>query len=115
MLIFRTAFEAMASQCELVLAAADEAQARLLAQFAVDEVKRIEQKYSRYRTDSIVSRINAQAGHDWVECDEETISLLDYAEKLFQLSDGLSNPVRYIFTTNRRSILRSFTFLLMSL
>lgn len=89
MSIFRIEFGAMASKCEVVLAAADEVQARSLAQIAIDEVQRIEQKYSRYRPDSVVSSINAEAGHDWVECDEETVALLDYAEKLFQLSDGL--------------------------
>ncbi len=79
----------MASRCEVRLAAADEGAARRAAQLAMDEVKRIEHKYSRYRTDSIVARINAAAGQAWVDCDEETDALFDYADALFAASDGL--------------------------
>lgn len=89
MATFRFPFQAMASTCEIVLAGEDEAHAARLAQAVVAEVKRIETKYSRYRPDSIVSRINAAAGGDWVECDEETTALLDYAGTLYAMSDGL--------------------------
>jgi FAD:protein FMN transferase len=78
------AFTAMAGPCEVRLTGADEA----LAQLAVDEVRRIETKYSRYRPDSIVSRINAAAGADWTECDPETLALFDYAATLYAASEG---------------------------
>lgn len=87
--IFSVEFTAMASRCEIRLAAADEAAARALAQPAIDEVRRIEAKYSRYRDDSVVSRINAAAGRDWVDCDDETLELLRYADSLFAQSRGL--------------------------
>ncbi|MCX7174425.1 MAG: FAD:protein FMN transferase [Proteobacteria bacterium] len=86
---FRIPFKAMGSGCEVVLAMDNEQEARLLAQAAIDEVNRIEVKYSRYRPDSIVSRINAAAGLDPVDCDDETWALLEYAEALFQSSNGL--------------------------
>lgn len=86
---FSFPFDAMASRCEIVIAAADKTQALALAQDAIDEVKRIEHKYSRYRPDSVVSRINAAAGDAWIECDAETASLFDYADALFRYSDGL--------------------------
>ncbi|TRZ55960.1 MAG: FAD:protein FMN transferase [Rhodocyclaceae bacterium] len=79
----------MGSHCEVVLDTVDEAGARALAQFAIDEVQRIEHKYSRYRTDSVISRVNAAAGLEWIECDAETGSLLDFADSLFQKSGGL--------------------------
>ncbi|CAN5201158.1 FAD:protein FMN transferase [soil metagenome] len=79
----------MASRCEVRLAASDEAAARTLAQAAIDEVKRIEFKYSRYRADSIVSRINAAAGLDWIALDAETTALFAYADALFSASAGL--------------------------
>jgi thiamine biosynthesis lipoprotein len=88
-LVFGIAFEAMASRCEIRLAAASEKQARQLVQPAIDEVKRIEHKYSRYRPDSLVSQINAAAGSTWTECDEETVALFGYADALFQASSGL--------------------------
>lgn len=87
--IFRIRFQAMASPCEVVMAGIDERKAQHLAKAVVDEVRRIEAKFSRYRTDSIVSRINAAAGGEPVLCDEETWSLLEYAESLYQSSDGL--------------------------
>jgi thiamine biosynthesis lipoprotein len=82
-------FEAMASRCEVRLAAPDRAAAARLAQAAIDEVRRIEHKYSRYRPDSIVARINAAAGQDAVECDDETLALLAYADTLHRASGGL--------------------------
>jgi thiamine biosynthesis lipoprotein len=82
-------FSAMACGCEVHLAAADEGEARTLAQPAVDEVLRIEAKYSRYRPDSIVSRINAAAGAAAVEIDPETEALLLYAATLHDSSGGL--------------------------
>jgi thiamine biosynthesis lipoprotein len=79
----------MASRCEICLAAADAVEAQTLAQMAIDEVLRIEAKYSRYRPDSVLSGINAQAGLDWLSCDDETLRLLDYAGSLYDASGGL--------------------------
>ena len=79
----------MGSHCEVVLDAAEAAKGRASAQLAIDEVRRIERKYSRYRTDSVVSQINAAAGKSSVDCDEETNSLLDFADSLFKTSRGL--------------------------
>jgi FAD:protein FMN transferase len=57
---------------------------------AILEVQRIEQKYSRYRADSIVSRINVAAGTGLaLTVDAETAALLDFAQSLHSLSDGL--------------------------
>jgi thiamine biosynthesis lipoprotein len=85
---FSVPFGAMASDCVVHLAACDAAQAAALAQPAIDEVRRIEAKYSRYRPDSIVSLINAGAGRDWVELDPETEALLAYADALYANSSG---------------------------
>ena len=86
---FRIFFDAMGSRCEIQLAALDESAAHGLAQFAIDEVKRIETKYSRYRPESVLSQIAARAGSDWTVCDDETQALLDWADALFVRSDGL--------------------------
>ena len=89
MRVFRIPFRAMASACEIVLAAQDEPRAQALARVAIDEVRRVEAKYSRYAQDSIVARSNAAAGAQPVACDEETWALLEYADRLYQSSDGL--------------------------
>jgi thiamine biosynthesis lipoprotein len=79
----------MGSACELVLCAPDQAQAMAWAQSAAQEIVRIEAKYSRYKPDSVVGMINAQAGREWTPCDEETRALLDFADHLFKSSEGL--------------------------
>jgi thiamine biosynthesis lipoprotein len=86
---FHFRFEAMGSGCEVVIAAGSKEDAKSIAGCAIEEVSRIERKYSRYRTDSIVSRINTAAGHDWVECDDETLSLFEYADTMYESSAGL--------------------------
>ncbi len=85
----RFAFRAMACACEVVLADMNAASAARLAQAAIDEVRRIETKYSRYLQDSIITRINAAAGSAAVACDDETWALLDYAQSLYASSGGL--------------------------
>jgi FAD:protein FMN transferase len=83
-------FSAMSSTCEIRLDGDDSPARTAAARAAIDEVRRIELKYSRYRDDSIVSRINAAAGGDApVKVDAETAALLDFAAQLHSLSDGL--------------------------
>lgn len=83
-------FVAMASDCEVRLAGVSAARAQTLAAQAMAEVQRIETKYSRYRTDSVVSQINAAAGSgEPIAIDAETAQLLAFATQLFELSDGL--------------------------
>ncbi|MCX6179505.1 MAG: FAD:protein FMN transferase [Chlorobiales bacterium] len=87
--VFHFGFEAMGSGCEIVLAAESKKEAQSIAGSAIEEVSRIERKYSRYRPESIVSRINTAAGHGCVECDDETFSLFQYADTLYESSNGL--------------------------
>ena len=91
-LSFDIPFRAMGSACSVCVVAQDLPRARALAQHAIDEVARIETKYSRYRADSALSRINAAAGADWVAVDAETEALLDYAALQVQASGGLFDP-----------------------
>lgn len=87
--IFRLSFRAMAADAELVLVADSAEEARSSAQAAIAEVLRIERRYSRYDPDSIVSKLNAAAGRASVPCDAEMHALLDCADKLYRVSDGL--------------------------
>jgi len=89
MKVFRQTFRAMAAEHELTLAAEDIDLARRAADAAIADVRRIEAKYSRYRDDSITSRINRAAGGDAVRIDAETAALLRYAEQCHAQSGGL--------------------------
>ncbi len=80
-------FSAMASPCELLLDTPDETLAYQLVAIAEREAKRIEQKFSRYRDDNIIFKINNASGQS-IEVDAETALLLDYADQCYQLSDG---------------------------
>lgn len=86
---FRIPFQAMAGACEIVIAVDTEQQAAELAKAAIDEVLRVQAKFSRYQSSSIVSQINAAAGKAAVQCDAETWSLLEYADSLHKTSGGL--------------------------
>jgi len=81
-------FSAMAGPCELLLPATERPSARELGDVAAAEAWRIEKKYSRYRQDSVLAWIHAQQGST-VRLDEETASLMDFAEQCFVISDGL--------------------------
>jgi thiamine biosynthesis lipoprotein len=56
---------------------------------AIAEVLRIEAKYSRYLKESVVSRINSNAGGEPMAIDAETHGLLMFADACFRQSDGL--------------------------
>lgn len=80
----------MGSPCHLVLYAEDEPTARSVAAEAVEDVKALEARYSRYRPDSLLSRVNRLAVEkNGVVVDEEMAALLDYAQTCYQQSDGL--------------------------
>ena len=87
--IHRLPFKAMGSACEVVLASHTQNEAESMAKLAIDEVLRIERKYSRYTTDSIIAKINQQAGCGALQCDDETWALFQFASQLFDQSDGL--------------------------
>jgi len=85
----RFEFRAMGSACEIVLAGVDKKESKTLAALAVKDVARIERKFSRYQPESVVSKINAQAGLGLTVCDEETSALIDYADAVYRSSGGL--------------------------
>src|SRR5688500_18986612 len=79
----------MGCPCALSIHAESPLDARTLAASARGEIERLEQKYSRYRGDSLLSRINASAGdRAGVEVDGETASLVDYAAMCHAQSEG---------------------------
>jgi thiamine biosynthesis lipoprotein len=81
-------FAAMASPCEILFDTTDAMLARELTEIAAHETWRIEQKFSRYREDGIIPRINRSAGNP-VTVDAETAMLLDFAFQCYDISDGM--------------------------
>lgn len=101
-------FRALGGENELRFYASHELQARIVANAIIDEVNRIEKKFSRYLPDSILSQINAAAGNSSISVDEETAALLDYADACFRQSDGLfditSGVLRRVWNFRERKL-----------
>ena len=89
MSLHRFTFRAMAAENQVQVHAKGREAAERAASRAIAEVDRIEEKYSRYRAASVVSRINAAAGGEPVRVDEETLALLAYAGACWEQSGGL--------------------------
>ena len=85
---YHISFHAMATPCEVRIETADAGLAERIGAAAESEARRIEGKFSRYRADSVVGRINAM-GHKGLVLDAETTSLLECARQCHEASDGL--------------------------
>jgi thiamine biosynthesis lipoprotein len=79
-------FRAMASACQVLMEVDDRRKAHRILSVVASETWRIEAKFSRYLPDNVIHRINHGGGGD-VEVDTETAGLLDYAARLYELSD----------------------------
>lgn len=80
----------MGSPCEIRFYCENEKLAQQHFNTLYNEVLRLEKKYTRYKPDSVTSTINQSAGTGKkVKLDEESAALLNYANQLYQQSDGL--------------------------
>jgi len=84
----RVDFHAMGSPCRIQAERYTPLAERAI-EAAIAEVRRIEQKYSRYRPDSIVTLVNGRAGSGQAtELDTETCDLIDFAVAAHAASGG---------------------------
>ena len=81
-------FMAMASPCDVLMEVENEPLAQEILSAVANEAWRIEDKFSRYKEDNIIFQINHSNG-ETVAIDEETSRLLDFANELFEISEGL--------------------------
>ncbi len=85
----RYSFHAMGSDCAIYLVVNSASEFETTAKAAEAEVIRIEQRYSRYRIDSELTRINTAAERgDSVDVDDETAAIVGYAIACFAKSGG---------------------------
>lgn len=80
-------FEAMASPCEIFFKEKKSTKASALANLLIAEVYRLEKKYSRYQSESVISQIN-QAQGKRISIDQETYQLLHFAKQCYAISEG---------------------------
>ena len=82
-------FYAMGSDCAVHLHGRTAKDVERFAAAAEGEIRRIEARYSRYRSDSELARINKVAATGGViDIDAETAGLIAYAKACFAKSDG---------------------------
>ena len=83
------AFRALGTACALQFRISDDKSALQFLADALGWLGDFEAKFSRFRVDSMISRINAAAGREWVEIDPEMEQMLDMAEAMHQLTGGI--------------------------
>jgi thiamine biosynthesis lipoprotein len=88
----RLDFRALGTHCVIQFRHRDDDVARDFPVAALGWLSAFEAKFSRFRPDSIISKINAAAGREWVHVDAETDQLLDLAANLHRLTDGILDP-----------------------
>jgi thiamine biosynthesis lipoprotein len=85
-------FQGLGTACQIKFREPRQHRALQFAADALDWIGKFEARFSRFRPDSMVSRINAAAGQGWVETDAETDQLLDIADGMFHLTEGIMDP-----------------------
>jgi thiamine biosynthesis lipoprotein len=89
----RLSFPALGTICEVQYAApGGTSQATGFEQAVVSWVAAFERKYSRFRPDSLLSRINAAAGRGWVDVDPEMEAMLKLCDSLHFMTQGVLDP-----------------------
>ncbi len=90
--IRRVAFRALGTACVIQFRHSGDRSSRRFLTAALSWLSSFEAKFSRFRPGSIISRINAAAGREWVQVDAETEQLLNIASDLHRLTDGILDP-----------------------
>ena len=85
-------FHAMGTRCRVLLEEPTRAAVDKYFDQLLNWVADFEAKYSRFLDTSLVSRINAAAGKEWVAVDEETQRLLGLCSELFFFTRGSFDP-----------------------
>lgn len=88
----KLSFAAMSTACRVNFRSSDPSLARDFQNEVLLWVSAFEARYSRFIEDSLISRINAAAGHQWVEIDPETEALFRLCGEMIFLTRGVFDP-----------------------
>ena len=89
----RLTFPALGTRCEVQYAApGGDRQGAAFERATVGWVQAFEARYSRFRPDSLLSRINAAAGRDWVEVDAEMEAMFKLCDTVVFMTQGILDP-----------------------
>jgi FAD:protein FMN transferase len=90
--LFKLRFTAMGCPCEIQFRSLDPKQADEFKEAAVQWVKVFEHTYTRYKEDSLISKINKASGNEWIEIDSEAEALFDLCGQFHFITQGLFDP-----------------------
>ena len=90
--VSQVSFQGLGTECSIQFVAESKDQANAFSRAVVAWVGKFEARYSRFREDSLISRINAAAGRSWVEIDEEMGALLQLCDQLYVTTSGIFDP-----------------------
>jgi FAD:protein FMN transferase len=85
---YRIATKLMGCAFELIVGSHDSVEANHLLETGIQEIKRIEEALSEFKENSVVSRINRNAGVKPVKVDDEVFSLLQRCQKIAAMTQG---------------------------
>jgi thiamine biosynthesis lipoprotein len=89
---YQLSFKAMNTNCRVNFRAATPALAQDCQAEAVQWTAAFEARYSRFIPQSIIGQINAAAGRDWVEVDQETEGLFAFCQEMVFFTRGVFDP-----------------------
>lgn len=90
--LHKLTFQAMSTVCRVHFRTPNAALARDFQAEVLRWVAWFEAHYSRFIADSLISRINAAAGQDWVEVDAETDALFNLCQEMIFFTRGAFDP-----------------------
>lgn len=85
-------FRAMSTECRVNAHGAAAAVIQDFQREAVNWVAQFEARYSRFIPDSLIGRINAAAGEQWVEVDADAERMFNLCQELFFVTRGAFDP-----------------------
>jgi thiamine biosynthesis lipoprotein len=90
--LYHLNFTAMSTACSVKFRGTNSALAKQVQDEILEWVSQFEAKYSRFISDSLISRINAAAGEHWVEVDAETDAIFNLCQEMIFFTKGVFDP-----------------------
>jgi FAD:protein FMN transferase len=90
--LYKLSFQAMNTVCRVQFRTGRADQARDFQREVLEWIGWFEARYSRFIADSLISRINAAAGREWVAVDPETDALFNLCQEMIFFTRGVFDP-----------------------
>ncbi len=96
--LFRLKFQALGTVCELQFRTESVEAAKGYRKAALGWLREFEEKWSRFKPESLLCEINAKAGRSAVEISGEDEEILRLCEHTYRVSEGLNDPTSFPMT-----------------